>query len=279
MRACVLLGLLTTFAGLAQEPARLLVVVNPILQQFEDGPPLARDYKFLPGETIFFSFQVQGYQLSPDRQVRLTYSLETLDSDQIRLAEPTSEKLEAATTEQDKDWLPRIRYSVLLPPYALPGQYRIAARVKDELSGREAATEMKVVVGGRVVEMSDSLTLRNFRFLRGEEDTEPLRTAAYKGGDSLFARFDVTGYKIGEKNRILVICGISIVAPSGKEMFSEPRAAVDEEETFYPKRYFLGAFSLNVQPKTTPGVYTLVISVRDEVGGRTYQSRQPFRIE
>ncbi len=279
MRGCILLALLTTLAGLAQEPARPLAAVNPILQQFEDGPPLAGDYKFLPGETVFFSFQVRGYQLSPDRQVRLTYSIETLDSDQIRLAEPSSGKLETTTTEQDKDWLPRIRYSVLLPPYALPGRYRIAARLKDELSGHEAATEIEVNVRGRAVERSDSLTLRNFRFLRGEQDAEPLRPAAYKAGDTLFARFDVTGYKIGEKNRILVICGISIVAPSGKEMFSEPRAAVDEEETFYPKRYFMGAFSLNVQPKTTPGVYTLVMSVRDEVGGQTYQSRQPFRVE
>ena len=279
MRTCVLLALLTTLPGLAQEPARPLAVVNPILQQFEDGPPLAGDYRFLPGETIFFSFQVQGYRPTPEGLVRLTYRIDTLDSDQIRLAETTSEKLETTTTEQDKDWLPRVRYNVLLPPYALPGQYRITAWVKDELSAREAATEIKLTVGGRVVERSDSLTLRNFRFLRGEEDAEPLRTAAYKGGDTLFARFDVTGYKIGEKNRIQVICGISINAPSGKEMFSEPRAAVAEEETFYPKRYFLGAFSLNVQPKTTPGVYTLVISVRDEVGGQTYQSRQPFRVE
>ena len=279
MRTCLLLALMTTLPGLAQEPAKPLAAVNLILQQFEDGPQLAGDYKFLPGETVFFSFQVQGYQQSPERQVHLTYSIETLDSDQIRLVEPVSEKLETTTTEQDKEWLPRIRYSVLLPPYALPGQYRIAARVKDELSGRESATEIKVNVGGRAVEKSDSLTLRNFRFLRAEDDTEPLRTPAYKGGDTLFARFDVTGYKIGEKNRMLVVCGMSIVAPSGKEMFSEPRAAVDEEEPFYPKRYFLGAFSLNVQPKTTPGVYTLVISVRDEVGGQTYQSRQPFRIE
>jgi hypothetical protein len=279
MRACVLLALLTALPGLAQEPVRPLVALNPILQQFEDGPPLAGDFKFLPGETVFCSFQVQGFQPSPDRQVRLTYSIETLDSDQIRLVEPSSDKLETTVTEQDKEWLPRIRYSVPLPPYALPGQYRIAARVKDDLSGREALAEIKVIVGGRAVERSDSPTLRNFRFLRGEEDAEPLRAAAYKSGDTLFARFDVTGYKIGDKNRILVICGISIVAPSGKEVFSEPRAAVAEEETFYPKRYFLGAFSLNVQPKTTPGVYTLVISVRDEVGGQTYQSRQPFRIE
>jgi hypothetical protein len=279
MRACILLALLTALPALAQEPARPLVAVNPILEQFEDGPALAGDHRFLPGETVFFSFQVQGYQLSPDRQVRLSYSIETLDSDQIRLAETSSDKLETTTTEQDQDWLPRIRYSVVLPPYALPGQYRIAAHVKDELSGRTATTEIKVNVGGRAIERSETLTLRNFRFLRREDDAEPLRPAAYKGGDTLFARFDVTGYKLGEKYRTLVVCGFSIVAPSGKEMFNEPRAAVEEEETFYPKRYFLGAFSLNVQPKTTPGEYTLVISVRDEVGGQNYQSRQPFRVE
>jgi hypothetical protein len=279
MRAYILLGLLITLPGLGQETAKPFAVADPILQQFEDGPPLAADYKFLPGETVFFSFQVQGYQPSPERQVRLSYAIETLDGDRIRLAEPSSEKLETTISDLDKDWLPRIRYSVPLPPYALPGEYRIAARVTDELNGHQAAAEAKINVGGRAVEKSDSLTLRNFRFLRGEDDAAPLSPAAYKSGDSLFARFDVTGYKIGDKNRILVVCGMSIVAPSGKEMFSEPRAAVDEEETFYPKRYFLGAFSLNVQPKTTPGVYTLVISVRDEVGGQTYQSRQPFRIE
>jgi hypothetical protein len=89
----------------------------------------------------------------------------------------------------------------------------------------------------------------------------------------------VTGFKIGEANRMQVAYGLSIVAPSGKTMFTEPRAAEEKDAPFYPKRYFAGILSLEVQPKTTPGEYTLVISVRDEVGGQTYESRQPFRID
>jgi hypothetical protein len=34
-----------------------------------------------------------------------------------------------------------------------------------------------------------------------------------------------------------------------------------------------------VQPKTTPGEYSFVVSVRDEVGQQALESRQKFRVE
>ena len=279
MRAFALIVLMMPALLPAQEPAKSLAIANASVQQYEDGSPLPADYAFVPGETVFLSFQVRGYQTSPDEQVRLSYRIEALDSDKIPVVQTESGKLDATVTDMDKDWLPKVRHTVLVPPYAPPGQYRISVWVKDEVSGREATGSVEFKVGGRAVERSDTLTIRNFRFLRNEGDQAPLKPAAYRGGETLWARFDVTGFKIGEANRIQVAYGLSIVAPSGKTMFTEAQAAEEKDAPFYPKRYFAGIVSLNVQPKTTPGEYTLVISVRDEVGGQTYESRQPFRID
>jgi hypothetical protein len=55
--------------------------------------------------------------------------------------------------------------------------------------------------------------------------------------------------------------------------------AGEQEAPFYPKRYLSEIVSLNVQPKTTPGEYSFVVSVRDEVGQQALESRQKFRVE
>ncbi len=274
-----LLAVLLPAAVQAQPPVKPLALVNVTLHEFEDGPPIASGHQFIPGETVFFRLQVQGCQAAPDRKVRLSYRIEASDSDGTPLAEIQTGKVETDLSDMDKDWLPRIRYSVLLPPHALPGEFRIGAWVKDENSGQEAKAGASFMVQGHQVETGGALALRNFRFLRGEQDGAALPAAAYRAGDTLWARFDITGFKAGEKNRIHVVYGISIVSPSGKVLLSEPQAAVDEEAPFYPKRYVPGVASLNVQPKTTPGEYTLVVTARDEVGEQTTVGHYMFHIE
>jgi hypothetical protein len=263
----------------AQAPARPLTVVAPVLQQYEDGPPLTDSPEFIPGELVAFSFQVQGYRISSAQKVTLTYRIQAVDSDGVLLAEPDTGKVDAGVSDMDKDWMPKIRYNVFIPSHALSGKYRIQASVRDELSAREAKTEALFTVRSRPVELSETLAVRSFRFLRGEEDRNTLIDAAYKPGETLWARFDITGFKSGEKNLLHVVYSVAIADPSGKVVFSQPDAAVEQSAPFYPQRYVPASFSLSVQPKTTPGEYTLIVSARDEIGGQTCESRQKFRIE
>jgi len=279
MRLWILLAVLARAAVSAQAPAKPLQIANAGVQQFEDGPPAAEGNQFVAGETVFFSFQVTGYRVSGDRKVQLSYRIQVTDSEGINLVEETSGKLETELADEDKEWLPKVRRSFVIPPHALPGKFKIAAWVADASSSQEAKADTPFDVRGRQVESSDTLVVRNVRFLRAEEDREPLSVAAYRAGDTLWARFDITGFKLGEKNRIDVSYGISIVSPSGKVLFSEPQAAVEQDAPFYPKRYVPGIASLGVQPKTTPGEYTLVITARDQVGGQACESRHTFRIQ
>ena len=75
-----LLALLLQAATPAQPPVKPLAIVNVTLHQFEDGPPIPSGHQFIPGETVFFSLQVQAYQVAPDRKVRLSYRTEASDS-------------------------------------------------------------------------------------------------------------------------------------------------------------------------------------------------------
>ena len=53
------------------------------LHQFEDGPVLAPSHVFIPGETIFFSCRLSGYQMATtgdeQRGVKLAWQIQVSD--------------------------------------------------------------------------------------------------------------------------------------------------------------------------------------------------------
>ncbi len=53
----------------------------------------------------------------------------------------------------------------------------------------------------------------------------------------LWARFDITGFKYGEKNRYSVEYGLAILRETGEQVFAQPAAADDSHESFYPQHY------------------------------------------
>ena len=50
-------------------------------------------------------------------------------------------------------------------------------------------------------------------------------------------KFDITGFKYGEKNRIDVSYTTSFLSPVGKVLWTQPEPAVEQSESFYPKRF------------------------------------------
>jgi len=134
-------------------------------------------------------------------------------------------------------------------------------------------------VRGHDVAPSQTLAVRNFRFFRGENDDKPIQTAAYRPGDSLWARFDMTGYKIAEKNLFDIGYGLVVLRADGSVAYSQPEAATSKEAPFYPQRYQPGELSLNMPKDIAKGEYTIVLTVRDNVGQQTCETRETFSIE
>jgi hypothetical protein len=184
--------------------------------------------------------------------------------------------VEARLFDQDKDWTPRAADSFVVPPFAPNGIYHATVTVKDE-SG-EATSTLEFKVRGDKIEPSDTLIGRDVRFLRSENDQIPRHNPDYQAGDTLWVRFDITGYKFGEKNRFEVEYGLKILGPGGDTMFSQPVAAKETSESFYPQHYVPGLLSLGLNKDLPKGSYAMVITMRDKIGDQTWETKEPFQV-
>jgi hypothetical protein len=267
----------------APDDEKKLAVVAAAFAQYDDGPAMARDEQFVPGETLYFRCQVAGYKRSEKEygkyDVHLTYQLIAEDAHGVPLLEPASGKVQTTLTQEDKEWMPKLRYTVVIPPLAQSSQYHVLVKVKDELADTTAEQHAIFLVKGRDVEPSDTLVVRNFRFFRGETDDAPLEIPAYRPGDSLWARFDMTGYKLGEKNLYDIQYGLVVLRADGTTAYSQPEAADAKAAPFYPQRYQPGQLNLNFPKDIATGSYTIVLTVRDNIGNQTAETREKFTIE
>ena len=208
-----------------------LAVVHPVFATSEDGPPEASDEDFVSGETIHFSCQVEGYRKAdkPDdygkQNVSLKFQIEVRDKSGVLLKPVKDEKIETTVTQEDKNWMPKLRETIVVPPLAETGEYTVAIKVSDELAKTMIEKQAVFHIKGRDVAASDTLVVRNFRFLRTEDDGKALRFAAYRPGDAVWARFEMTGYKLGEKNQVDIEYGLTVLREDGSVAYQEPQAA------------------------------------------------------
>ncbi|HEV2202463.1 MAG TPA: hypothetical protein VGR73_21810 [Bryobacteraceae bacterium] len=273
---------LAVLVAMAHPCLGALAIERAAVHQFDDGPVLDAAHIFLPGETVYFSCRLTGYQTaaSADDQhtVKLSWRLHISDPAGVAVVPDPGGRIQAPVFAQDKDWRPKFIYSFGLPPFAPSGTYRIEVQVRDEVSNSQVDGELNILVHGHDVEPGAALAVRNLHFLRAETDATALDPAIYRPGETLWARFDINGYKYGPKNRYSVEYGLAILRENGARVFEQPAAAEDTHESFYPQSYVPGSISLNLDPMVPQGAYTLVITVRDKIGEQSAEARAPFQI-
>ncbi len=280
VRCWIALALLT--AGTLPAASKL-AFERLALHQYEDGPLLPASHEFLPGETVWFSARIAGFdsqQAGDNRDVKLSWQVRIVDPGGVAVEPPKSGRLDESLRFQDKDWVPKFVVSFLLPSFIPGGNYHIPVTVKDELAGSEISGDLEIHVRAESIEPSASFVIRNFRFLRNETDAEALRQpVVYKPGSTLWARFEMAGYKFEANNKFSVDYGLAILNADGKELFAQPEAAADSKESFYPQLRVPGALSLHLDPNVPAAIYTLLVTVRDKIGGQTAELRETFRVE
>ena len=253
------------------------------LHQYEDGPLLPSSHDFLPGETVWFSCRIAGFESEPagdSRNVKLSWQVGLLDPGRIPVEPPKTGRLDESLRFQDKDWVPKFVVSFLLPSFISGGSYHIPVTVKDEIAGSEISGDLEIHVRAETIAPSASFVIRNFRFLRNEDDTAALRPPiTYKQGSTLWARFEMAGYKFEANNKFSVEYGLAILGADGKELFAQPVAAAESKESFYPQLRVPGALSLRLDNNVPLASYTLMVTVRDKIGGDAVELRETFSVE
>jgi hypothetical protein len=269
-------------AALAGPCFGALAIDRVDVHQFEDGPLLEASHVFLPGETVYLSCRLTGYQIAGSadsgRSIKLSWRFHASDAAGMNVVPDATGVIEVPIFSQDKDWRPKFDHDFLIPAFFASPSVRIELSVLDEVGKSMAKTGVELSVRGREIAPSDTLVARNLHFQRSETDASPLEPAVYHPGETLWARFDITGFKYGPKNRYAVDYGLAILRATGEKVFEQPAAADDTNESFYPQHYVPGAISLNLDPMVPEGDYILAITMRDKVGGESTEARAPFRI-
>ena len=256
-----------------------LEIVRPSISDSDGGTVLPPSFEHVPGEMLFFFCRVGGYQKTADEKIHLGYTIKAVDPAGVPITEPFHQEIVDEVTPQDKEWMPKIQTEILVPPLAGSGMYKVVVQVDDLVAKSKAESSLVFQVRGRDVAPSETLTVRNFQFFRSEDDTQPVEKAAYRPGDGVWTRFDITGFKYGPKNQVDVSYVTSVITDSGKVLWSQPQPAAEQSESFYPKRYVPADMGITLQGNIRPGTYTIAVQVKDAIGNQTYETRQTFTVE
>ncbi|MBK7930590.1 MAG: hypothetical protein IPJ98_24895 [Bryobacterales bacterium] len=262
-----------------------LAIVEATLSQYEDGTPMPATYRHFPGETVYLAFRIQGYRREEKQDERnflkLNWKVELRDPAGRLVVRPGSGKIDAELAEQDKEWKPKQRWEALLPPLLPSGDYQVVITLADEYAKKEVSKTLPLPVKGYDVEPSRDLTVRNIRYYRSEPSSqqEPMEQAAYRPGDTVWAQFDIAGFRLGEHNRFEVSYGIEVFRANGQSLYKEEEAARLAEANFYPKHALPGAFSLTLTPDLAKGPYAVALRVKDLAGNQSYETKTSFTVE
>src|SRR5580692_2531247 len=146
----IFLHLLGLFYGATAAPKQF-GAVEAALRQREDGPPIEAGTVFVPGEVIFFSCRLDGYKVSKEKKIAITYEFSAIDPGGVPVMETVTGKVEAELALEDKEWKPKVRQTVLVPPLAESGIYKVHFSARDELSGSVTSAEAPFEVHGHAV--------------------------------------------------------------------------------------------------------------------------------
>jgi hypothetical protein len=268
---------LATLLSAALGAAPALEIIQPVISQMEGGDPLPPGFEHVGGESLFFSCRVSGFTKSEENKIRLAYSVQAFDPKGVPIAEVYKNDIESEVLPQDKEWQPKIELEIPTPPLVPPGAYKIAVKVEDLVAKTSAELAVPFIMRGPVVESSEKLVVRAFRFYRAEDDAQPMAKAAYKVGDDLWAKFDITGFKYGPNNKVDISYVVSILGVSGAVLWKGDPAQ-EQSESFYPKPYVQASMNLNLKT-VKPAEYTMLIQVKDAVGNQSFEIRQGFSVQ
>lgn len=256
-----------------------LQIVRPIVSQEEGGAPDPQGFSHIPGETLFFTCRVANFARSPESKIHVAYSIEAFDPKGVPLDPAYKNEFVDEVGPQDKEWMPKIQTEISIPPLAPSGAYKIVAKAEDLLAHKTAQIEIPFEVRGHAIDPTDKLTIQNFHFFFGENDSQPMPQPVYHQAQSVWVRLDITGFAYGPGNKIDVSYQTSFLNAEGKVLFAQSEPAVEQTESFYPKRYIPAEFSVTLGKNLKPGVYTIQVQVKDAVGNQSYEGKETFTVE
>ena len=260
-----------------------IAIRNTALSTSDGGEGVDEKHAYLTGETVYFSFQAFGFTKKTDEDerdhIQLEYLVTAKDKAGVLLDKPKAGKITEELNIQDKEWLPKVNGSFVLPDTLFSGEYQVEIELRDSNANAVAKLKTPFLVRGGRKQPAAELTLDEARFFRDEEGTQPAITATYRSGDAIHVRFQIAGFTVKDNNRYQVSYGVKVLRGDRTLVFAQPEAASEKDQTFYPRGYLTGSFNFFLDTKNSPGQYTLAIELRDDLSGKKQTTEFPFTLQ
>lgn len=258
-----------------------LAIVQPVVAQFDGGPSVGTGFAFASGESIFLSFDIAGFKAEgdEDKKLKVKWDCQVYDAAGVAMTALKLGEVKVDLAPEDKKWRPRVRLELELPQGLPAGAAEIRVGAVDQVADTTAKLVVPIRTRGLDLSGVDKLQPLRFRFLRAEDSTEALTVPAYRQGDMVWARFEIAGYKLGDGNAFQVGYGLEVFRANGESLFKQDEAANETGKSYYPRRYVMGALSLQLTKDLAPGEYSIALRIRDGIGKQESESKHSFRVE
>jgi hypothetical protein len=274
--------LFTVLAAVSFGQARLSIE-NIKFREYEDGAIIHTKPLYLAGSTIYLDFQVSGFLVVEKALIRsmdIGWKYQVLDPENRLVIAPVQGESATEVQNEDKDWMPKVRLEISLPPSAVSGMYKIAIDLEDRKAKTTAKGTIEFQVNSRSMPKTDGLSIVNFAFLRSEDAVDPVTTAAFQPGDPIFFKFDVVGFQLGAKNAAKVTFDLVVKDEKARNVIDARNAfELGADENFYPPRFFANQMRIDLDAKNPKGPYVLTLVAKDTVSGKTASFDYPFTLE
>ncbi len=175
---------------------------------------LGKGAVFQPGDMVFFSFQVENYRMGLTGKVQLTGHIQAFDPNGTPIMPRDEELIGTTVSEEDKDWKPKLRLADSDAFHRAAGELHDPVRShrpaepsdRDRRSGLSGRRQRRGTLAGAGDPQSGLLSFPG-------RSRPPLKIAAYRPGDMLWVRFDITGYQYGDQNSIDAGYDVEVLSP------------------------------------------------------------------
>jgi len=218
----------------------------------------------LPGDDVFFSFNIKNLTIGKDGAAEFSLYLEVLDpkKDILYSQGPRNHKVQ---TYFGGDSVP-CHAHMALPPNAIPGIYAAKVTVTDKASGKKVT-----FLGGGKVLPADFGIVRVGTFGEGGNPRSPVGVV----GEIVQVRFSLIGFTRDKSGESDVDVTLKILDEKNEPVKAKAQSHHVKQVLGMGQQHIPMQFGLTLD---RPGNFTLEINARDIATGKNSQVRLPLRV-
>jgi hypothetical protein len=175
--------------------------------------------------------------------------------------------------ESARGWL-----SFSLVPYASPGTYRIAFKVRDLLRSKENEYTTTFTVDAAQPIESKNLELRDLQFSLSE-DGPPVTEPVIRAGEKVYMTAKLAGMQFSN-DAVRVKVAFQLLGPRKEVLLDKPDfLKVDDSFPYHPPGFFIPISSHVTTPPGKKGGFTQKYLVTDLIGNATQTYTATFTVK